>query len=552
MGFLTELPGKDSLKKALSDEAEVKSSGLSAFTSNAIDSFQYTLVQAPLNGASQLIDHVAGTDLLPKVQIFQAPQHAETGSAAWLGQVVGGTAGAAAPFIAMHKLVGPGAAGRLEMTAEYGLSRTALPSISKSVLTGALYSGILTPVGEGEGDFWTARLRHAAVGGATFGTLTASTIGMKSSGLAFLRNDIVSGALSGVPAGIVSADANALLSSGKLSSGSERLQAVANYAIGGGLLGAANIADEYVRPTSGIRGVRTLEEMKQLADTTMTSGERTPSPLELAGKASRAAFAGKTTPWYEQVSNTLEKELSGTPLPAEHRDRVATGQKELMRSLDALSNVGPTATIYGSARLGPETFQYQRARYMAGLLAKEGYAVMDGGGGGIMEAANKGAYEAGGVSIGVNVELPREQKPNPYQTISLQHKYFSTRKDVLRQANAFVVEEGGIGTMDEAMELLTLIQTGKMGSTPVFLMGSKFWKPLDRFFQQSLLATGTISPSDRNLYQIVDSPKQVIQSLRASEASVPASLPLAQPYPAQGERFTQKWAFAFPKAGRSN
>lgn len=178
---------------------------------------------------------------------------------------------------------------------------------------------------------------------------------------------------------------------------------------------------------------------------------------------------------------------------------------EFADGFEALRDVGKAVTVFGSARdvLDPGT--YAQAEALGRALAQAGYTVLTGGGPGAMRAANKGAYEAGGRSSGLNIELPHEQEPNPYKTDSLTFRYFFVRKVMLvKYAQAFVVLPGGYGTLDELFESLTLIQTLKIHPFPVFLVGSAFWGGLVSWIGDTLVAQGTISPGDRDLFRVVD------------------------------------------------
>lgn len=178
---------------------------------------------------------------------------------------------------------------------------------------------------------------------------------------------------------------------------------------------------------------------------------------------------------------------------------------EFAEGFEALQGLGPAVAVFGSARdvLPPE--YYRKAETLGALLANAGYAVLTGGGPGIMEAANKGAFEAGGQSVGLSIYLPQEQVPNPYQTLALSFRYFFVRKVMLvKYASAFVVFPGGYGTLDELFEALTLIQTLKIHPFPVFLVGSAFWGGLVQWMRDTLVAQGTIGPDDVRLVQVVD------------------------------------------------
>ncbi|MDQ3389038.1 MAG: TIGR00730 family Rossman fold protein, partial [Gemmatimonadota bacterium] len=158
--------------------------------------------------------------------------------------------------------------------------------------------------------------------------------------------------------------------------------------------------------------------------------------------------------------------------------------------------------------------QYGTAREVARLLAEADFAVITGGGPGIMQAANQGAKEAGGISIGCNIELPFEQGTNPYVDISVNFRYFFVRKTMfMKYAEAFVIFPGGFGTMDELFEALTLIQTGKVSNFPVILFGSAYWKGLVDWIKQTMLAEGKISAEDLNLLVMTDSPEEAVQTI---------------------------------------
>lgn len=191
---------------------------------------------------------------------------------------------------------------------------------------------------------------------------------------------------------------------------------------------------------------------------------------------------------------------------------------EFVRGFRQLHFLGPTVTVFGSARFGEDHRYYELGREVGSRLAKAGFAVMTGGGPGIMEAANRGAQEAGGCSIGCNIELPREQKPNPYTDIWIEFRYFFVRKVMLvKYSVAFVVLPGGFGTMDEIFETATLIQTGKIEGFPLILMGSDYWQPVLDFAGDKMLGEGTIDRSDLSRLELTDSAEDAVQ--RILEAS---------------------------------
>lgn len=177
---------------------------------------------------------------------------------------------------------------------------------------------------------------------------------------------------------------------------------------------------------------------------------------------------------------------------------------ELVRGFRRLHFVGPCVTVFGSARTSPDDRAYHQAREMAAMLAQRGFTIMTGGGPGIMEAANRGARDAGGVSVGCNIRLPHEQHPNPYLDVSIDFDYFFVRKVMLvKYSYAFVVMPGGFGTLDEMFEALTLIQTAKIHDFPVVVMGSDYWQPL-RDQMDQMVEQGTIHADDLDLLCVTD------------------------------------------------
>jgi uncharacterized protein (TIGR00730 family) len=188
---------------------------------------------------------------------------------------------------------------------------------------------------------------------------------------------------------------------------------------------------------------------------------------------------------------------------------------EFVEGIEILSKVGNAVTFFGSARVKPDDIYYQKTEQLAKLLAQEGFSVITGGGPGIMEAANKGAHEAGGKSIGLNIRLPYEQKPNPYANIHLDYKYFFVRKVMfVKYAVAYVIMPGGFGTMDELFEALTLIQTKKIKAFPLILMGKEYWQGLIDWLKERMLKEGKINPADMELIQVIDDPEEVVKLIK--------------------------------------
>ncbi len=185
--------------------------------------------------------------------------------------------------------------------------------------------------------------------------------------------------------------------------------------------------------------------------------------------------------------------------------RVLRIMGEFVEGFDTLAAVGKAVTIFGSARVNEDDPMYHEARKLAGLLADEGFAIITGGGPGIMEAANRGAVEAGGQSIGCNIELPFEQGLNEYVEVAINFRYFFVRKTMfVKYAEAFVIFPGGFGTMDELFESLTLIQTGKIHNFPVVLFGSSYWGGLLEWIRDTMLAEGKIAPDDLRRLIVTD------------------------------------------------
>ena len=188
---------------------------------------------------------------------------------------------------------------------------------------------------------------------------------------------------------------------------------------------------------------------------------------------------------------------------------------EFVDAIETMSKVRNAVTIFGSARVKPEDEYYQKAEKLGLLLAQNGFNVITGGGPGIMEAANKGASEGGGKSVGMNIQLPYEQKPNRYANIRIDYKYFFIRKVIfVKYAVAYIIMPGGFGTIDEFFEALTLIQTKRIKSFPVILMGREYWHGLFDWIRKTMLAEGKISPADLDLIQIIDDPEDAVKYIK--------------------------------------
>ncbi|MCA1937611.1 MAG: TIGR00730 family Rossman fold protein [Dechloromonas sp.] len=187
---------------------------------------------------------------------------------------------------------------------------------------------------------------------------------------------------------------------------------------------------------------------------------------------------------------------------------------EFVEATDRLAAIRPAVTIFGSARVKEGTPYYELTERVARLLSDSGFSVISGGGPGIMEAANKGAFHGKSPSVGLNIQLPHEQQSNPYQDISQTFRHFFARKYMfVRFASAYVVMPGGFGTLDELMEALTLIQTGKARKMPIILVCSDFWKGLVDWFKDTLVREKMIDAEDMHLIQIIDEPEKVVEAI---------------------------------------
>ena len=188
---------------------------------------------------------------------------------------------------------------------------------------------------------------------------------------------------------------------------------------------------------------------------------------------------------------------------------------EFVDGVETLYDIGVAASIFGSARIKPGDPIYKKAEEIAFLFVKNDFAVITGGGGGVMEAANRGAAKAGGASVGLNITLPLEQKPNQYSNINLEFKYFFIRKVMfIKYANAYIIMPGGFGTLDELFEAVTLIQTHRIKPFPVILVGSEYWSGLIEWIKLRLIREKRISPEDLDILQVMDEPEEIIKAVK--------------------------------------
>ncbi len=241
----------------------------------------------------------------------------------------------------------------------------------------------------------------------------------------------------------------------------------------------------------------------------------------------RAARRGQPTEDRKLLSWTDQDRDQASAFTESDPWRVMRITGEFVAGFDALAELGPAVSIFGSARVGEEDPMYAAAEAVGAGLARAGFATITGGGPGIMEAANRGAAEAGGVSVGANIQLPFEQGLNSWVNLPLNFRYFMVRKTMfVKYAEGFINFPGGYGTLDELFEALTLIQTGKLGTFPVVLFGSAYWQGLLDWIEGTLLAEGKISQADRALLTVTDDPNEAVgvmaQSYHAKQQEVGA------------------------------
>ena len=218
----------------------------------------------------------------------------------------------------------------------------------------------------------------------------------------------------------------------------------------------------------------------------------------------------------------MRQQPNNNQMRADARDKALTRDSwkifqimaEFVEGFQQLADISPSVSIFGSARFKPDNPYYEASEHISRLLSDSGFAVVSGGGPGVMEASNKGAFAGKSASVGLNIQLPHEQSGNPYQDISLTFKYFFARKVMfVKYASAYVVMPGGFGTLDEMAEILTLVQTGKSKRIPIILYGTEFWQGLLDWFDTTLVAEGTIRKSDLDLMQVTDDPQFVVDAI---------------------------------------
>lgn len=216
----------------------------------------------------------------------------------------------------------------------------------------------------------------------------------------------------------------------------------------------------------------------------------------------------------EKIPKILDPDVQARAFSPRESWRVFEIMAEFVEATERLAPIRPAVSIFGSARVPPDHAYYLLAEQIARQLSDAGFAVISGGGPGIMEAANKGAYFGRSPSVGLNIQLPHEQRANPFQDISQTFRHFFARKVMfVRFAIAYVVMPGGFGTLDELFEALTLVQTGKTRKMPIILVHSPFWMPVVDWFRNTLVKEGMIDPADVDLIQLIDEPKAVVDAI---------------------------------------
>jgi uncharacterized protein (TIGR00730 family) len=264
--------------------------------------------------------------------------------------------------------------------------------------------------------------------------------------------------------------------------------------------------------TSSIDPERLPDATEQLADEQATE-QRRPAPEKHRGPA---VLRGN-----QVQPGTTDQRLLDTRGPSDwvHTDpwRVLRIQSEFVEGFGLLAELPRAVSVFGSARTEPGSPDYIAGEKIGAALARAGYAVITGGGPGVMEAVNKGTCEAGGISVGLGIELPFEQRINDWVEIGLNFRYFFARKTMfVKYAQAFVVLPGGFGTMDELFESLTLVQTGKVTSFPVVLYGREFWSGLLDWLRDAMLTTGKVNEADLDLLHLTDDPEEIVDIIRGS------------------------------------
>ena len=277
-----------------------------------------------------------------------------------------------------------------------------------------------------------------------------------------------------------------------------------------------------------------------MADDPASDDRRQPVEVEPAGVATSEQTPQERKEWGKSARDPEERQFLGGPRwRREEMARLLRINADFIRGFRALHFLDPVVTVFGSARFAESHRYYALGRDVGRRLAAAGFTVMTGGGPGIMEAANRGARDAGGCSVGCNIELPHEQHPNPYLDLFVEFRYFFVRKVMLvKYSTAFICLPGGFGTMDEIFETATLIQTGKILGFPLILMGADYWSPLRAFIETTMVPEGTVSAAETQILTVTDDPVAAVNQVVEAAARLRAAAPLPGPRPSVllGER----------------
>ncbi len=217
---------------------------------------------------------------------------------------------------------------------------------------------------------------------------------------------------------------------------------------------------------------------------------------------------------HDKIPSVADPSIAERPYTARESWRIFGIMAEFVEATERLASVRPAVSMFGSARVHPDHHYYHLAEKIARLLSDSGFTVISGGGPGIMEAANKGAFHGKSLSVGLNIQLPMEQVANPYQDISQTFQHFFARKFMfVKMATAYVVMPGGFGTLDELLEAMTLIQTGKTRRIPIILVHAPYWRGLIDWFRERLVTENMVHPDDLDLMQVIDEPEAVVEAI---------------------------------------
>jgi predicted Rossmann-fold nucleotide-binding protein len=560
--------------------SHMEGSALSRLWQASEDSFKSTLIQSPTTAVAQVADHVDGGNREDRWSVYKSTNpNPEFGTAEWLGHVAGSVVATGLELGLLYRFVGPGAAAKFERSASYGsldvthltkglvgstiketglhrlmppdlardmsetrLFNTALPSLSKSMATGLVVGGVLTPNSEHSQNFGSERLTNALFGGLGFTTQTALAMKLKTLGSSVLRGDIISNTLAAGASGEVEVDGRSLVKNGRLASGEERFQTLASSLLGGALGGSFNAAHEYVMPTTGVRGIRTLADAKDFADSTrVVDFEKLHGATKLEPKPPRAddLMHEDNLTWDQRALVGFRKEMDNSQLPEWVRKDLVRDLQAAMHAAQAVHGDGANhqkiITVWGGVRVPADDFDYQIIRAFGGLAARQNWAIQTGGarkpvpeGGSIMEAANKGANEAGGRSIGIVVtKLEREKTTsNPFINEVHWHPNFGTRLYQLRMADEHVLGTGGIGSVHEFFDKSVHQQVGKEPDGPIYSTSPHIYKQTQKQLKV-MERYGLVNQADVDRLTFMPDPRDIIKDIARRDQIKAAQKPPA-------------------------